>query len=226
MKRFILFGLLVLVIVAVGFGSGWLAATSRPASPQSPAESPTPSVAEASLKAHTLWGMTLGSKRVYVAENETETLTVEAIRIEKDRVIYSIKSVDDRGDTRVEDVYQDAEGIWYQEGELETPARKELRLMLPCQQGDTWRIVTGDKYVCEGTERVTVPAGTFDTIKITLSVSAPTGMWYDAYWYSMEHGLIQHQVRQPLLHSGSPFRENWTIWLPQRDSLFKLASVE
>lgn len=200
MKRLLFFGSLAVVVAAVGFGGGWLAATSRPVPTQPPPEPPTPTAAEASLKAHALWGMTLGSKRVYVAENETETMTVEEIRIEKERAIYKLMTVDERGNTRAEDVFQNAEGVWhYRDINLDGEEILEHHLKLPCKVGEQWPsnqlgAFGPVPHTCDAVETISVPAGTFQTIKVTVRFDHWTGTQVRSYWYNVEHGLIQYRI--------------------------------
>jgi hypothetical protein len=200
-KRFILFSLIAVVIAAAGFAGGWFAALSRPAPPQP--EPPAPSPAKASLKAHPLWGMTLGSKRVYVdAAGNTETMTVEKIRIEKDRVVFGLETVDHNGAFRdYKEVFQNADGIWHVgmgDGPDGTgPYQRYLKL--PCKEDEVWspnRFHWSPVWhTCQGTERVAVPAGTFDTIKVSAVLSHPLADRLETYWYNLEHGLIQYRVQ-------------------------------
>lgn len=214
MKRFILLYIAV-VIAAVAFTAGWVAAMSNLTPPQP--ESPV----EASLKAHPLWGMTLGSKRVYVAEKEAETVTVEAVRVEKDRAVYTLKTVDERGGTKFEDVFQNAEGVWHYQPDRRSPDDWYHPLKWPCKPGDWWLTNEVDGFgiliqrTCVGVETVTVPAGTFETYKVTEKNLHQTGIVEKTFWYAPKHGLIQHHIR---IRTEDPS--------PTRDALFKLSSMQ
>jgi len=99
--------------------------------------------------------------------------------------------------------YQDQSGI-YDYGNPQSPnSAASLILLLPLNTGKRWEIGTTYKLTCEAVsaENITVPAGTFKTIKVL--VGDPTDEYYE--WYADGVGLVKISVKIMVLDPNGRF---------------------
>jgi hypothetical protein len=82
--------------------------------------------------------------------------------------------------------------------EFETPV---LRAKLPVRKGDEWKVVLKEgfgentyRYRCEGTEQVTVAAGTFEALKIVTTLETVQGRMTTTLWYGRGIGVLKQAM--------------------------------
>jgi hypothetical protein len=159
-------------------------------------------------KAPLYYPTTVGATWVY---DDDTTEVVTAVERHKDWYLVSVSKRNKWGEFPYGKMFVSGSGLEWFPGNDKPSGDGLLTLKLPCQPGEQWQIIR-ERWDCptvtaHETERVEVPAGSFEAIRIEYTTWSVIGSrplrrepeldqpnsWYsrDSYWYAQNVGMIK-----------------------------------